>query len=176
MGVFKGTIGSFLSVFVAVFLLCGVALANQFQEAVGAYERGDYTTAARLFRPLAERGDADAKFMLGYLYYKLALLYYKGQGVPKDLIEAAKWYRLAAEQGDAKAQVNLGLLYNIGQGVTQNYVEAHMWWNLAAAQGHEAARINRDVVAKEITTVQLAEAQKRAREFRSVPEDASTRK
>lgn len=55
-------------------------------------------------------------------------------------------------------------------------MEAHIWWNLAAAQGQEAARHNRDVVAKKMTTAQLAEAQKRAQGFRPVPEGASTSK
>ncbi|MFH1029213.1 MAG: trypsin-like peptidase domain-containing protein [Pseudomonadota bacterium] len=75
-----------------------------------------------------------------------------------------------------KAQNNLGVHYYKGLGVPQDYVEAHMWWNLAASQGQENARSNRDLVAKEMTPAQLAEAQKRAREFRPVPEDASTRK
>ena len=49
--------------------------------------------------------------------------------------EAVKWYRIAAEQGDADAQFNLGLLYNNGDGVTQNYTEAAKWYHKAAEQG-----------------------------------------
>ncbi|MDA1310441.1 MAG: hypothetical protein O2985_12665, partial [Proteobacteria bacterium] len=48
-----------------------------------------------------------------------------------------KWYRKAAEQGDASAQNNLGIMYRNGKGVPQDNVLAHMWWSLAtAAQGN----------------------------------------
>ena len=64
-------------------------------------------------------------------------MYANGQGVPQDYAEAVKWYRLAADQGDAYAQNNLGVMYDQGQGVPQDYVLAHMWFNLSAAQGDE---------------------------------------
>ena len=51
-------------------------------------------------------------------------MYDKGQGVPQDDKEAVKWYRLAAEQGDAYAQSNLGVTYEKGQGVPQDHKEA----------------------------------------------------
>ncbi len=43
-------------------------------------------------------------------------MYDKGQGVPQDYAEAMRWYRSAAEQGNAKAQSNLGIMYLVGQG------------------------------------------------------------
>ena len=46
-------------------------------------------------------------------------MYYYGRGVTKDYVTAANWYRLAAEQGNAKAQGNLGYVYKNGEGVTQ---------------------------------------------------------
>ena len=51
-------------------------------------------------------------------------MYFAGQGVPQDIQEAAKWYRLAAEQGDDQAQYVLGALDQLGQGVLQNDREA----------------------------------------------------
>ena len=62
-----------------------------------------------------------------------------------------EWYRLAAEQGYASAQFNLGLKYHKGQGVIQDNVYAHMWWNIAASSGHKGAVNNRDIVAKQMT-------------------------
>ena len=59
-------------------------------------------------------------------------MYANGQGVTQDYAEAVKWFKLAAAQGYASAQYNLGLMYANGQGVTQDYVIAHMWSNLAA--------------------------------------------
>ena len=62
-------------------------------------------------------------------------MYRNGEGVPQDYAEAVKWYRLAAEQGDADAQYNLGLMYDNGNGVPQDYKEAVKWYRLAAEQG-----------------------------------------
>ncbi|MNF48082.1 putative beta-lactamase HcpD precursor [compost metagenome] len=87
-----------------------------FDEGFSAFQRGDFTTALREWRPLAEQGNAAAQSNLG-------LMYAQGQGVPQDFKEAIKWYRLAAEQGAALAQSNLGVLYADGYGVPQ--IE---WW------------------------------------------------
>src|SRR3990172_6594464 len=59
------------------------AFGGQFEDATAAYERGDYATAFRLMKPLAEKGDAKAQHNLG-------LMYYQGQGVPQNYAEAAK--------------------------------------------------------------------------------------
>ena len=72
-------------------------------------------------RRAAEQGDASAR-------------------VPQDDAEAVRWFRLAAEQGVASAQFNLGVAYAKGEGVPQDYVSAHMWLNLAASTGHKGAR------------------------------------
>ena len=81
----------------------------------------------------AEQGNAKAQTTLG-------LLYDKGQGVPKDYMEAMKWFRLAAAQDDAAAENNLGLLYENGQGLPQDYKEAAKWFRLAAEQGNAVAQ------------------------------------
>lgn len=51
-------------------------------------------------------------------------MYAEGAGVPQNYDEAMKWYRKAAEQGEAFAQSNLGFMYENGKGVPQNYDEA----------------------------------------------------
>ncbi len=68
-------------------------------------------------------------------------MYRKGQGVPQDYAEAPRWYRQAAEQGDADAQYNLGVMYNDGQGVAQDYAEAVRWYRRAAEQDDAAAQV-----------------------------------
>ncbi len=60
-------------------------------------------------------------------------------GVAKDPAEAVKWYRQAAEQGDAEAQNNLGWCYNNGMGVVKDEMEGYKWVLLAGAQGQENA-------------------------------------
>jgi TPR repeat protein len=137
------------------------ASAAPFEDGLSAFERGDYATALRIWRPLAER-DPRAATNLGAMYAA-------GLGVQKDAVEAlrwigpaaivgypnaqmhlgvmfaegiggrppnyeaaAAWYQAAAEQGDPDAQVLLAFAYSIGEGVPEDYVAAHMWVNLAA--------------------------------------------
>ena len=92
-------------------------------------------------------------------------MYVNGNGVPQDYEQAVKWFTKAAEQGDANAQSILGRFYAGGIGVPQDYIRAHMWCNIAAANGDEEGREKRDALAKEMTSDQLAEAQKMAREM-----------
>lgn len=58
-----------------------------------------------------------------------------GKGIPKDEVEALKWYRKAAEQGYAPAQNILGVTYTTGHGVPNDDVEAVKWYRKAAEQG-----------------------------------------
>ena len=91
-------------------------------------------------------------------------MYDNGQGVSQDYKTAAKWYALAAEQGDAEAQFNLGVMYFKGQGVLQDYVTAHMWANISAVNGSEMAPELQNAIAKEMTPAQIHAAQKRAKD------------
>jgi TPR repeat protein len=119
---------------VAVFLTGGAAVAGPVEDGTAAYSKGDYATALRLWKPLAEGGDASAQ-------HNLALLYEDGKGVPQDYAEAAWWYRMAAEQGLAASEMNLGRLYQLGRGVPQDYAEAAKWWRQAAEQGNAKAQV-----------------------------------
>jgi TPR repeat protein len=89
-------------------------------------------------------------------------MYEHGDGVAQNYAEAVKWYRLAADQGDADAQFFLGTMYEQGHGVPQDYVQAHMWYNLAGAQGHVDGVKFRDKMAGSMTPGQIAEAQRLA--------------
>ena len=140
--------------------ISGAAVAGPFEDGVAAYGKADYATALRLWRPLADLGDADAQINLGVMYAN-------GEGVPQDYAQAVAWYRKAADQGIAEAQNNLGVMYANGQGVPQDYIQAHMWSNLAASRltdptDRADAVKNRDVVAAKMTPAQIAEAQRLA--------------
>jgi hypothetical protein len=91
-------------------------------------------------------------------------MYRRGQGIPQDYKSAVKWYTLAAEQGNAKAQGNLGLMYALGTGVLKDYVYAHMWGNIAATHGSESGAKLKDFVEKQMTSADISAAQKLARE------------
>jgi TPR repeat protein len=147
----------------AVFLVMAfatVASAASLEEAEFAYDRGDYTQAARLYRPFADQGIASAQFSLGVMYAR-------GQGVPQDYQAALKWFHRASEQGHASAQDNLGLMYERGRGTRQDFVLAHMWSSVAAAalngEDGKVAVKRRDYVASQMTASQIERAQEIAR-------------
>jgi uncharacterized protein len=107
----------------------------------------------------------------------LGKMYDNGDGVPQDYVEALKWYRKAADQGNASALFNLGEMYDSGQGVPQDYVQAHMWLNLAASQFRDSQKERRDhaieyrsLVTSKMTPAQIAEAEKLARQWKPKPE------
>ena len=88
---------------------------------------------------MAESGDATAQGALGVMYHK-------GEGVPQNHAEAAKWTRRAAEQELPQAQFNLGALYYDGKGVSRDNAKAAKWWSRAAKQGYAQAQSNLGVM------------------------------
>jgi len=145
----------------------GPALAaGPLENAIAAYLRGDYATAVRLLRPLADQGDARAQGAMGTLYET-------GFGVPQDYKEAAAWYLKSAEQGNAKAEYNLGALYERGNGVPQDYVQALKWYTLSETrfgptQLETADTVKRAAMAltAKMNSKQIEEARKLAQEFK----------
>jgi TPR repeat protein len=101
-----------LCLFAAAIALTGAgALASAQPPAAGADVRAgidawgaqNYDEAVRIWRPLADRGDADAQ-------YNIAQAYFLGRGVPQNMVLAEQWYERAARQGHAEATANYGLL------------------------------------------------------------------
>jgi uncharacterized protein len=111
--------------------LCGQVLAGPFEDSNSAYQRGDPTTAMELLVPLAEQGDVRAQMSLGTMSYS---------ATPPNYEEAAKWFRLAAEQGDVVAERYLGAMYANGQGIARDDREAVKWYGRAAEQGDADAQ------------------------------------
>ena len=72
---------------------------------------------------------------------------------------------MSAEQGHANAQGILGGMYYVGDGVPEDYVQAYAWLSLAAAQGNKNSVMAKDIIRKDLTQVQLAEAQRPSREL-----------
>lgn len=136
-----------------------VVAAGSLEEAEFAYDRGEYTKAARLFSPLAEQGVAAAQFYLG-------LMHDRGRGVRQDYQTAVAWFRKAAAQGYPGPQSHLGLIYERGRGVRKDLVRALMWYHVAGAllDGDEgkAAVKRRDFLISKMTAAQTEEAQEMA--------------
>ncbi len=76
-----------------------------------------------------------------------------------DFATALRKFQPLADAGDADAQFGLGLMCAKSEGVPQNDIQAHLWANLAADKGHEGAAKLRDIAAKAMSTVNVAEAQ-----------------
>ena len=85
--------------------------------AMQAYLAKDYAAALRLWQPDAARGDAESQYSLGVMYAN-------GEGVAKDPIAAAAWYRKAPEAGDTGAGLAYAKLMKTGTGVPKNTEEA----------------------------------------------------
>jgi len=116
------------------------------EEGVTAYYAGEYDTAFRLLNPLAEEGEPRAKL-------RVAIMYYHGRGVDKDvnlaetlIREALPQLQAKATQGVAWAQADLGSLYSDGIVLAENHEEAVRLSRLAAKQGYAGAQTNLGVM------------------------------
>lgn len=114
-------------------LIAGVSAAQDFKAGHAAASRGDFAAAIAHWQPLAQRGEPGAQYNLG-------MLYGRGDGVPKDLAVAAKWFLAAAEQGQVDAQARIGAMYARGLGGEQDYRQAARWLNEAAQHHHANAQ------------------------------------
>lgn len=187
----KISLGSILAL---AFLAFAPGAKADLQAGIDAYVSGNYPVALTECTSLAEKGNAEAQYILGIMYvegkavpqdYKVAMSWYRkaadqghagaqtslgamsgrGLGVPMDYQTAMSWYLKAAEQGDAMAQNNLGLMYMNGQGVPADLVQAHMWFSLAAAAGSEDAKVNRKQAEELMTPGEIENAEKLARNW-----------
>ena len=159
----------------AVLLLASSPVAAQnleadMKKAAGAYERKDMATAVRIWKVWAGKGNAEARTLLGAMYWS-------GEGVPRDHKEAARLYLLAANQGYARAQNDIGFMLGFGEGTPpQDDIEAYKWLMLAisayTAKNQDRlvqARKDLATLAKRMSRAQIAEAERRAKAFKAVP-------
>jgi len=93
------------------------------------------------------------------------VVYYTGTGVTLNYSEAAKWLQKAAEQGYARAQIDLAYLYEQGKGVPLDYVSAYAWYKLAVAGGDERGRARMKTLSQVMTQEQISEAAVRIAQY-----------
>ena len=170
-----------------------LALGN-YKNGTIAFERGDYKTALKEFKDLAEQKDSRGQYGMGLMYdlgtgvstnfeesvkwYKLsaeqgnadaqnnlATMYAEGEGVEKDAHKAEKLYERAAQQGNFDAPNNLGTMYLQGLGITRNYIRAYMWFHLGEMKGDRAAKKNRAFVETKMNSEEIIEANKQVEEW-----------
>ncbi|UYV18508.1 SH3 domain-containing protein [Halomonas qaidamensis] len=115
-----------------VFLGASALASANYETGLQEYQRGHYASAIHEWRTAAERGNADSQFALG-------MMFERGQGVGASIDEAYKWYRLAADNGLADAQVRLAELYLLGR-LEGEPSSAAQWFERAATSGSAAAQ------------------------------------
>jgi len=117
----------------------------------------DHQEAFKWFLRAAKQGDVDSQV-------SMAQMYEDGDSVPQDYVQAVNWYKKAAEHvpdrgGAGVARSSLGFLYMEGHGVPQDYRTAYMYLALSNSKG------NMQWAAEKMTSSQIAEAQRRAKEW-----------
>src|ERR1700751_6125763 len=124
---------------------------DEFRQGLSAFNTGDYASALKAWRPLAERGEPRSEAGIGFMYHR-------GLGVGLDDREAAVWLSRAAEQGQAEGQLMLGMLFYYGRGVAQSYVRAYAWCELAEMNGNSDATLCRDAALESMADAAREEA------------------
>jgi uncharacterized protein YgiM (DUF1202 family) len=124
-------ISGWLFIFLAAIL--NNAIANDLEDAVEAMRSGDFAEAYCIMRPLAESGDADAQYNIGWMYLN-------GYGLRVNDSLALEWWQQASEQGHSDASFSIGMLYSLGEGeVSKDSDEAIDYYLIAADDEHEDA-------------------------------------
>lgn len=123
----------------------------------------DYAEAAKWYQLAANQGDVLASYNLG-------IMYMYGNGVIQDYKKAFALFKMGAEEGCTMCQVALGTNFSGGLGTPKDMLRAYMWLNIAAADTNEYRAVyqrdaahNRDIVAKQMSTEELAQAQELSR-------------
>ena len=106
-------------------------------------------------RKLADQGDADAQWDMGYRYHN-------GQGVPQDDAQAVRWFQRAAYQGHVNSQATLGAYYWAGRGVPKDLGQAYFWSVVALHHGDRDSESRLRGLALQMTRAQVVAAQQEA--------------
>ena len=123
-------LAQFLFCVLSVLLCSEICMAQDFDSAMRAYEKGEYATALTEFTAVAEQGNQEAQLIVGKMYMI-------GQGVEKDSEQAIHWFKAAAGQGNTDAQFFLGAIYLLPQ---RDIAEGLKWLTLSADQGMQDAQ------------------------------------
>ncbi len=126
---------------IVLFLILSIAMtsisvvASEVEDAVTAMRIGDFAEAYCIMRPLAEKGDADAQYNIGWMYMN-------GYGLRVNDSLALEWWNKASDQGHVDANFSIGMLYSLGDGdVPKDSTKAIDYYLLAVKAGHEDAII-----------------------------------
>lgn len=129
---------------------------DELRDAHSYFDIGNHTKAFRLYRKLAEQGNAIAQHSLGGMYFD-------GLGTAVDLTKAAHWYKKAAQQGSIPSQIELGRILYDGKGAAQDRVAAYVWFDMAARGGNWKAARARNIISQDFKVgAELGDVRSRA--------------
>lgn len=130
------------------FLILALILITQttfadYQAGLDAYNAYDYKKALRAWKAVTRKSSSKVSpATLAETNYAIGMLYWMGEGVDRDQLEASIWLHKAAELGHAGAQGKLGYFYTVGLTVPQDYDIAFEWFSKAAEQGDADGEFN----------------------------------
>ncbi len=118
------------------------------------YEASDVCTA------MAKKGDSNAQFALG-------IMYYQGNGVMADIGQAQKWIRKSAEKNHKQGQYNLGIMLANGQGSSADLVEAYAWLKISADNGFSDASGSVTQLGEELSSTEKKQAAEKIKSIKA---------
>ena len=154
----------FVCTLISVTLCAQMIAGKEFNDAAKAFGEKNYTEALRFFKIAANKGNVEAMYYVGIIYYGvetlqnyteaakwyemaaekgnnkamyyLGSMFFEGKGVSKDYDMALKWLKMSAENDNVDAAYYVGYLFYSGNGTSQNYSEAFKWYKTAAENGN----------------------------------------
>ena len=161
-GARAGAVGLMLGV-AAIFSAHAATDGRDVSAGMLAYEAGEFGRALAIFRPLVERGDPSAQFMVGAMYFY-------GRGLDRDDGSAAIMFYKAAAQGNPEGILALGSLLLYGVGLRQDIVKSYMWLSIAGESANldvaRQAKTLQEHATRLMTTGEISQAERLARDFR----------
>lgn len=140
---------------VLIYLIFSISFADNFSEAIDAYDRQEYEEALRLFSELEKLGHIDAA-------NNLATMYQTGTGTFKNYAKAAELYLKAAKAGHIDAAFNYSTLARLGIGIHKNMADAYAWSIVASRHGASDLVAYRDALVTKITPDEFEKGSKQA--------------
>lgn len=139
------TLRRFIHVTLITSALCAVSLqagADAFDDGMAAYQASKYDEAVVQWKPIAERGHAQAAYNLGFMHEF-------GYGVTANDNESFKWYLRAAQEGHTQAQRSVVWMYERGKGIKQDRAQATRWVELSGRRIEHDGAADTDVVMQQ---------------------------
>ncbi|MDQ7075583.1 MAG: SH3 domain-containing protein [Gammaproteobacteria bacterium] len=129
----KSKIIAALLLFSVLFHLGSLWAEGEYERATVAMRDGDYAIAYCILRPMAEAGDADAQYSLGWMYHN-------GYGLAINDEKAMSWWLSASDKNHVDAMFSMGMLFEFGDSGEQDYDVAVAYYARAARRGNEDAQ------------------------------------